>query len=198
MLGNDVVDLEDPESRAEGLHPRFDHRVFTSEERAGLAGSLAPDRDRWVLWAAKEAAFKALRRLDPRVPFSPRRFETRLPVQAGTCWGSVRHGSRRLWVRAEVGPCLVHAVSGVAGEHGVPLAAVGPVPDGPNDPRRASHEARRLARVGLARALELPTDALDFDRVARLPRLRVAGRATALPLSFSHHGRFAAFAALLP
>ena len=37
MLGNDVIDLGDPETRPGALHPRFDARVFTQRERAALA-----------------------------------------------------------------------------------------------------------------------------------------------------------------
>ena len=44
MLGNDVVDLGDPECREARLHPRFDARVFTPEERTALRGSDAPAR----------------------------------------------------------------------------------------------------------------------------------------------------------
>ena len=32
MLGNDVVDLEDPETRPETFRPRFDERVFDPME----------------------------------------------------------------------------------------------------------------------------------------------------------------------
>ena len=37
MVGNDIVDLRDPESQADGLHPRFDARVFTAPERDAIA-----------------------------------------------------------------------------------------------------------------------------------------------------------------
>ena len=36
MLGNDIIDLGDPETRPGARHPRFDARVFTREERAAL------------------------------------------------------------------------------------------------------------------------------------------------------------------
>jgi hypothetical protein len=74
MLGNDVVDLWDPETRPGAAHPRFDVRVFDPTELAALARSRAPNQLRWVLWAAKEAAYKAAKRMDPTTLLSPRRF----------------------------------------------------------------------------------------------------------------------------
>ena len=56
MLGNDVVDLGDPETLRGAQHPRFDARVFTREERAAIADSPAPERLRWSLWPALAAA----------------------------------------------------------------------------------------------------------------------------------------------
>ena len=53
MLGNDVIDLADPETSSR--HPRFDARVFGATERALLARSEDAGRLRQVLWAAKEA-----------------------------------------------------------------------------------------------------------------------------------------------
>ena len=74
MLGNDVVDLRDPETHTR--HPSFDARVFTETERRSLDASPDPHAMRQMLWAAKESAYKAARRRDPRVVFSPIRFET--------------------------------------------------------------------------------------------------------------------------
>ena len=62
MLGNDVVDLRDPDSDV-ATHPaRFDERVFAPGERALIQHSAQPARLRWQLWSAKEAAFKAAKK----------------------------------------------------------------------------------------------------------------------------------------
>ena len=44
MIGNDVVDLSDPESAPAALHPRFDARAFCEAERERLAASRDPGR----------------------------------------------------------------------------------------------------------------------------------------------------------
>jgi len=98
MIGNDIVDLGDP--RTFRLHPRFDSRVFTGCERERVEDHT----DRWLLWACKEAAFKALNGIDPSVRFVPSEFE----VQGG----SVRWFQISLPVRVELGEGYVHAIAG--------------------------------------------------------------------------------------
>ena len=70
MLGNDVVDLADPEVRGGPAHPRFDARVFSPPERRALESESAPNRLRWTLWAAKEAAYKLAVKRDPNAIFA--------------------------------------------------------------------------------------------------------------------------------
>src|SRR4029453_11561642 len=69
-----VVDFAASEARAGAAHPRFDARVFACSEREALLRSDAPPGLPWILWAAKEAAYKAVKRADPATVFSPRRF----------------------------------------------------------------------------------------------------------------------------
>ena len=71
MLGNDVVDLRDADSRPESFRPRFDIRVFTPEERRAISRDREPMARRWAHWAAKEAAFKLAKQIDPSFVFSP-------------------------------------------------------------------------------------------------------------------------------
>lgn len=197
MLGNDVVDLGDPEARAAALHPRFDRRVLDEEEQTWLRASHRPERDRWVLWAAKESAFKAARRLDAGVVFSPVRFAVRLRSDPRGFHGSVRHGARRFSVSVEVESRFVHAVCCAEPWVGSePLCAVEAV-RAELAPPEASARVREMARCAVAAALDLAPAALRFDRSGRLPLLRAGDRAVPA-LSLSHHGRCAAFAAALP
>jgi len=58
MLGNDIVDLADPEACESTLHPRFDARVFAAPERVLLAAAADRGALRWALWAAKEREYR--------------------------------------------------------------------------------------------------------------------------------------------
>lgn len=86
MLGNDVVDLRDADSRPESFRPRFDARVYADPERRAIARDSRPLVRRWAHWAAKEAAYKLARQLDPGFVFAPKRlvacFEPPAPAAA--------------------------------------------------------------------------------------------------------------------
>ena len=90
MVGNDVVDLLDPDSDPATLNPRFDERVLHPEESRHAEERRAFDGEparalRWRLWAAKEAAYKAVKQIRPETVFSPRRFRTEweVPYEVG-------------------------------------------------------------------------------------------------------------------
>ena len=73
MLGNDIVDLRDADAQPGSFRPRFDDRVFSSQERSQIAADPNPLARRWAHWAAKEAAYKLAKQHDSRFVFSPSR-----------------------------------------------------------------------------------------------------------------------------
>lgn len=194
MVGNDVVDLRDPETRLEGLHPRFEERVFSASERRALAASPERHRLHWALWAAKESAYKAWKRLDPATVFAPRELEVELapvPVSsAGAAAGVVRHHGRTLDVELLFGDDHVHAVALSRGNGQRILAAVSTATDEPGA------AVRRCAAAAIARALALEPERLRIT--GRPPEVRHLDDPLDVVLSLSHHGRFVAFAASLP
>jgi hypothetical protein len=192
-LGNDVVDLGDPEVRLDGLHPRFAERVFTLAERGALEASAERPVLHWALWAAKESAYKALARACPRTVFSPRGFEVELPAPPGDgvpAAGRVRHGGRSLALEVSRRGDALHAVAWDDADDdpggATPQWQVA-VTDG--EPGAA---ARRLA----ARAVGVMLPGHEPIRIVGRPPAAVGATGPLdLVLSLSHHGRFVAFAA---
>jgi hypothetical protein len=187
MVGNDVVDLRDPEVLKGPAHPRFDARVFARSERDALRQSGAPERLRWIFWATKEAAYKLAKKRDPETVFSPSRFVASLDA---TLFGEVRHGEARYPVRLAAGGESVHAIASEGGASGPIVSGVA----SSEDPLDASRAVRALAASALAERLRLPERAVRIGRRGRIPTLELIGRDTVLDLSLSHHGRFVAFA----
>ena len=64
-LGNDIVDLRLAENEKSAANPKFVERVLSPPERHAYSQSGSDDRILWAHWAAKEAAYKALRKIDP-------------------------------------------------------------------------------------------------------------------------------------
>ncbi len=191
LLGNDVVDLRDPETPAANLHPRFDDRVFAARERARWSNAGASAHVlRWTHWALKEAAYKAVRRRDPHAVFSPSRIEVvdlDLPQGFATVEGFGRTFVGRLQRDGET----VHAIvtSGLP-----PESVVAEVRRKSATPRDVSASVREFARSALARRIDCAGARLAVSRGGKIPLLLRDGRPLPRLLSLSHHGRAEAFA----
>jgi phosphopantetheinyl transferase (holo-ACP synthase) len=182
MVGNDVVDLGDPETRAGVRHPRFDARVFAPEELAVLGFHPEPQRLRWVLWAAKEAAFKVARKRAPATVFAPRRFRVTL-APGGV--GRVRWEGGELLLQVACGSDWVHAVASSPGSEGIyarRLVVPPAISPGAAVREHALHALRRLLGAPLA-----------IGKAGRIPFLRRGTQRLRADLSLSHHGRYAAW-----
>lgn len=220
ILGNDVVDLGDPDSRGVLKNRPFLDRVFVPAERELLAnvieGELEPgqaERLAWALWAGKEAAYKALLAARNDLIWSPRRFVVRLDRSGNLSPAGLAPGSLSGLVGHEAGDCvhfscefapgLVHAVCfgkrEATGRYAVP-------PPGSRDiPRPVSAVESLPAGADESTAVrELAVRLLQKEKGGAAPRIEgdlprfygAAGRLE-LPLSLSHHGSYVA-AALLP
>ena len=75
MIGNDLVDLRAREAAGKSRDARFVARVFTAREAELIASSPSSDAALWMLWAAKEAAYKVAKKLRPDVIFAHSRYE---------------------------------------------------------------------------------------------------------------------------
>ena len=192
-VGNDVVDLADPETRLSGLHPRWGERVFCSAERKALEASRSPHRLHWALWAAKESAYKARKRREPEAVFSPKEFEVELsplPTAGGVAVGRVFHRGDVFELELRLEGASVHAVA--TSEHEAGARLLWEVERTEGDPGVA---ARRLAATAIGSALGL--DPADVSVVRRPPVALHHGRPIDAGVSLSHHGRLVAFACTL-
>ncbi|HEX2484077.1 MAG TPA: 4'-phosphopantetheinyl transferase superfamily protein [Myxococcota bacterium] len=193
MLGTDVVDLADPESAEAALHPRFDARAFAPAERARLAGSPERARLRWVLWAAKEAAWKAACADGLAAPFHPAAIETRLARAGARFEGEVGVSGVGYRVRVELAGGAVHAVARAAAL--APERVVASLERlAAHLPAAQSAGARALALELASRALGAARERLRIARAGRRPQLLCDGAPAGAVLSLAHHGRFAAAA----
>lgn len=188
MVGNDVVDLADREAAEGATHPRFDARVFSQAEQRTLRASGSPSRLRWMLWAAKEAAYKLTKKVEPGSIFAPSRFDVHLE---GSMHGRVLHEGREL---ALVLCADGHAVHAIAAERATDFDHIVSAFLPARRPDESSREVRELAARTLAQRMGVPARAVRIERRGRIPRLEVRGHAAAFDLSLSHHGRFVAFA----
>ncbi|MHB8909642.1 MAG: 4'-phosphopantetheinyl transferase superfamily protein [Syntrophales bacterium] len=206
-VGNDVVDLKEPENRGKSGDDRFLDRVFTAREREMIAAARSPDTLLWSLWAAKEAAYKAVGGDDPSVCSIPRRYPVLIDggEAAGTSTAAGSEGCLagrvvtplgEVVLRITVTDDYVHAVA--AGSPSV-LAGIIQRVDRIDRAEAAGDESPfvrgQLIRE-IARRLGCPVAdlaVLKEPSVSDVPRVFLRGRPLGADISLSHDGRFAAF-----
>ena len=194
LVGNDVVDLQDAETRLDALHPRFVERVFTVEERRRIFSSDDLQASLWAHWAAKESCFKILKKVDPSTVFAHAAFCVELDEdrRQNLISGSVHYVEHRLSVVVERDPGWVHAVATLSPQElsgAFLLQGVSPRPTG-------TDQSKAVRDFALDRLSRRPGAIGDLEIAgSRPPRLLHKGDPVPIDLSLSHHGRWIAFAA---
>ncbi len=199
-MGNDVVDLSDPENVGKSRDRRFCRRVFNDDELALAAASLQPDTMLWAIWAAKEAAYKAVSRIDASVCSIPKKFpvvlEPSIPAIGNVSMkGIAASPLGDVFVRISAEDGRLHAVAAETMETlERVIVRVETVPTCGDDP---SEFARKILREEIARRLACPFDDLAVLKENERPWAPyIVYRNARLPvqISLSHDGRFAAVA----
>jgi hypothetical protein len=203
FVGNDIVDLTDPGNIGKSGDNRFLQRVFTSPEREIIAASGDPDAVMWALWAAKETAYKVVRKKNPLVTSAPRLYPV---VLSPGDHGPIRSGM----VYTPQGPVVIRV--SVAGEY---LHCIGATPPDildralwsvdrlppaeggcDHDPSTAVRRfaGRRLAVLLHASAADIAIRRCQDNHGLGPPRSYLNGKPAPFDLSFSHDGAFVAYA----
>ena len=211
-VGNDVVDLGTDGACGKSRDRRFVSRVLTASEQNRLAESQHPDACLWAMWAAKEAAYKAVSRIFPDISAWPGRYETvfdhpGLPRQFA---GTVSTPEVSVCVRLHWDENRVHCVGLIgSSELWQDLTAHVFEPDYDAHPeiqssaKQLSAAARTAAAAAIGLHTGLPQGLVKIERTrvsqrSVPPVVKIQGIHTEIPVSLSHHGRFAAFAFLAP
>ncbi len=190
-VGNDVVDLQEPDNQAAAIHPRFDRRVFTDSELQLIeAGPTVDDRHvvRWTLWATKESVFKLVQQLDESISFRPRCFETRI---AAPDLAEVTYQGSVFPVALDITRQRIHAVA--RNSSTMPVSGISQPACAPNS-RDASILVRAQASVTIGERLGIEPGHIEI--MGKIPRAIHNGKRLPVDISLSHHGRFLAHAVL--
>jgi phosphopantetheinyl transferase (holo-ACP synthase) len=191
FVGNDVVHLGDPGIARHHESERFVARICAAEERARVATS----RDLWTLFAAKEAAYKALVKLGESPGFGHR------SIGVAADLASVAWAGHRLALSIDAGADFLHAVAWTGA-----VRPVARVRRAEGDSTGKGERARALLRELVAAAIGCDGGELDVVREPvpgswdgyGPPRLvRSESRPLDVDVSLSHDGPFVAVAAII-
>jgi phosphopantetheine--protein transferase-like protein len=103
FIGNDLVDLKTPEVKEKHLNTRFLDRVLSPNEKKLLNRSDNPSLFFWVLWSAKEAAYKGLKKQSPEINFAHRMYEVQIDCPNNFLMGSEHNA----YLKHPSGVCLL-------------------------------------------------------------------------------------------
>lgn len=220
VVGNDVVDLNQPRCMGKAEDTRFVERVFTASERSRIMEAPDPDRALWRYWAAKEAAYKVVTKLLGSPPvFAHAAFAVCIDPDGArgtvvyrefTVPFTLHEGSDHLHtIAVHSGGCgrdyrMVAGMEAADAEGSLPL---GTLRDRFTPAERAfihgvpSALARLAARRDMAAALAVEQEdililAADGPPGRVPPVVRVGGDLAGVDLSLSHDGRYVAWAFL--
>ncbi|MCA9733052.1 MAG: 4'-phosphopantetheinyl transferase superfamily protein [Deferribacteres bacterium] len=118
FVGNDIVDLQSDSVGNKHEDLRFLRRVFTEEERRKIELNDNPEIALWMHWAAKEAAYKVVCKLQkPRPVFAHAQFVVDFKSSedfglfSNIVHATVRFRAVVLEVQFEVGQDFIHAIA---------------------------------------------------------------------------------------
>jgi phosphopantetheinyl transferase (holo-ACP synthase) len=183
-VGNDVVDLQATGSLH---HLRWAERAFTDRERADIGEDLWRES---LAWAAKEAAYKCYRRLEPKARFIPREYDVFLGTQA------VRHaGVEFIFERSAHEACGECLAIVAATSHEVLMRTFHVVRRLREAKANPSQVVRVEAALVIAERFRIPVCEVSFSPPDpwRAPVVYLQGETAPAMVSFSHDGRFVAF-----
>lgn len=183
-IGNDIVDLLAPQP---SLHTKYIARVFTTSEQTFVRQS---PTHLWLNWAAKEAAYKAIKRIIPKANFSPQEFEY---TAAGNlvCWRGIKLPCRRTITQDYVAvQCSSNQEELEKTKHWICEAAMSDL----YGSKSASAAVRRFAAECISCLAGVEPGQINFSTPveASIPRYSIKGIISPDLISFSHDGRYLA------
>jgi len=160
-IGNDVVDLSDPRCQGRADDTRFLDRIFAPSEVGLVRDAADPNRTIWLLWAAKEVAFKVVSKIrGTPPPFAHAHFIVETGSDSQDDAGTVHFGDVAVAFEERPTESVVHLVGWGASDPATQSAAA-PPPD--RGPIGVVSDVRRVAEV-LAGASSLDLTALRESR----------------------------------
>jgi phosphopantetheinyl transferase (holo-ACP synthase) len=192
MIGNDIVDLAVARRESRWQRRGYLDKLFTAGEQLLIRQAPDPERQLWLLWTCKEAAYKAWSTEFEQRCFAPRRLE----IQH---WTTITpHNSYRTQVRTAERTYTVHAET--TADYVRAATQLAPVvlqqqtqyyyPH--RNTRKISAELRKRARQSCALRYDWSEADIHISQneLGR-PILHYQGSPTDIYLSWAHHGRWA-------
>jgi len=197
------VDLQEPGNRGKSRDARFLKRILTPAECLKVILSRQADRTLWALWAAKESAFKVIKKRDPGVSARPRQYRvlffsapgnTDERKESALVSGVVTTPRGSVQIRLQFTAGYVHCIGTDAPWSAMDAIRwqVNEIPAGSDESQQVREEAKRHLACHFREAPE--EIHIRAAGATGAPAVYLGDRRTSIDISMSHDGRFTAHA----
>lgn len=189
LVGNDLVSLQDPANQRSPFREGYIQKCCTGNELDWIYEQEDLVSSFWLLWSAKESAYKIGMKINEPYHFQPKRLEVTVyssfPAEKGQV--ATPFGVVPVWWMVD--PTFIHAIAGIDIERDALQPAVFPLGD--EDESTLTHE--RLLN-GVARFYKLPRRELSLHWIEeKIPQLCYRSSPLQVDCSMSHDGPWGAF-----
>jgi phosphopantetheinyl transferase (holo-ACP synthase) len=193
--GNDIVVLAaiDVDRTRQ---PKFYSRIITPAEQelylSCLKERLSFEHFVWLAWSVKESAYKFLKRSDPQLVFSPSKMTiVRLNFSSENFEGTVRSGDHELYSRSFVNQNYIYSMVNDEDDFSDIDYEIGKIDS--SGPDEQSDAVRKLL-LNKLNYIFLGSDLRIDKNPHGWPVIVSGGKELPIPVSFTHHGDFVAYA----
>lgn len=190
MRGNDIVDISLAATESNWRRKGFLDKLFTPHEKEHITRSDNPGRLVWTYWSMKEAAYKAFTRQSGGRFFAPQKFECSAGSDGN---GKVKVGQSTYQTKTYCTPGYIYSVAQSGNElspalldHCLYL-----------DEMHGHDPSRHIYAVMIKAYAALTNRPVHWIRTGKdgngIPFLQDNKERTTIPVSITHHGRYAAF-----
>lgn len=185
MIGNDIIDLKAAASQSDPTRKNYISKIFTEKEQIILKNTEKIFIQVWILWAMKEAAYKANQRYhNLQRYFNPKKLECTIVNQSSTLVKGI----------VTVEDLEYHSVVTITEEYMHAIAAPLQQEDLISDIFIGPVNLKEEFLLAFSNLSQIPTRYLSIHKNQnQVPYIYVDGRRMEQAFSLSHHGNFSGF-----
>jgi len=190
VTGNDIVDLKTAAAESNWKRKGFIEKIFTLQEQQYILDAAVPDEMVWKLWSMKESAYKIYTRQFGGRFFAPLACKCQLLTEFT---GSVEINNITCQTTTNITKNYIYSIARSANPAGTEfINCCFPLTLSANSNLQEYMYKKISAHYALVNALAEKNFAVRKDE-NRIPFLYCKLNKQVVPVSITHHGRYAAF-----
>jgi phosphopantetheinyl transferase (holo-ACP synthase) len=185
MIGNDIVDFNTAALQSNWLRRGFCEKLFSEQEQSLILNSQFPERRLWLLWAMKEATYKAhQRRFKLPRSFNPKQFNCEIIAGDKTSvMGKVQIRDCDYYTQTYIGEDYLHCIASQFQQKKTVQKILSHSTD---------IKQELILTVSALKKIQIEKICIKKD-CNFIPYLTCGGFSINCDFSLSHHGNFSAF-----